>query len=508
MKSRARLAPVALALTMLGLPFMQVSSGAEPVRVGRLSYGFAQESITPDQPVAIAGQYETRISGVIHDPLTVTALAIETRDESGSIDHVIWVSCDMVGIRKQNVDNARKLVAAAVPDVNPNKIIVSATHTHTAPALTDTDETDLHPYDFAGSWAYRIPADQTNILRPSAFADFLEHRIASAVIKAWRDRRPGEISSALGHASVARNRRAVFYDGSTRMYGDTRDPLFSHTEGTSDDSVDILFLWRGEQLVGLVVTLYCPSQEVEGEAYLSADFWHDTRSLLREQYALDLFVLPLTGASGDQSPHVQVGRTAETMMHERRRIAYRQEIARRIVHAVDDAIDVSRAERTPDLQFDHEVQIVELPVWQVPEARFVEATTIVKQGENRINELTAPEYIRWRVERTMLARFALQQREPVYRTEIHAVRIGDVGFVTNPFELFTDYAMRIKARSPAKHTSVVQLTADCAGYLPTERAIQGGGYSARIDDGVVGPEGGRKYVDEAVQLLSRMWSGR
>ena len=75
----------------------------------------------------------------------------------------------------------------------------------------------------------------------------------------------------------------------------------------------------------------------------------------------------------------------------------------------------------------------------------------------------------------------------------------DVAVTTNPFELYTDYGVRIKARSPAVQTLVVQLTSGCAAYLPTRRAVQGGGYSARIVDGVVGPEGGDVLVDETVK---------
>lgn len=108
----------------------------------------------------------------------------------------------------------------------------------------------------------------------------------------------------------------------------------------------------------------------------------------------------------------------------------------------------------------------------------------------------------------MVARYELQKTEPFYRAEIHAVRLDDLAIVTNPFELYTDYGVRIKARSPATQTSVVQLTADCAAYLPTERAVQGGGYSGRIDDGVVGPEGGRVLVEETSRLLKSMWAPR
>ena len=47
--------------------------------------------------------------------------------------------------------------------------------------------------------------------------------------------------------------------------------------------------------------------------------------------------------------------------------------------------------------------------------------------------------------------------------------MNDVAIATNEFELFTDYGVQIKARSPAVQTFVIQLTGS-GGYLPTERA--------------------------------------
>ena len=42
----------------------------ETNKTGQLVFGWATENITPPKPVAIAGQYHTRISREIHDPLT------------------------------------------------------------------------------------------------------------------------------------------------------------------------------------------------------------------------------------------------------------------------------------------------------------------------------------------------------------------------------------------------------------------------------------------------------
>ena len=97
-----------------------------------------------------------------------------------------------------------------------------------------------------------------------------------------------------------------------------------------DHSIDLLFFWREEDLDGVAITVYCPSQEVEGQRYLSADFWYDTRKLLRERFHAELHVLSLCGASGDQSPHVMWNKNAERSRLLRAGRSSREEVAQRI----------------------------------------------------------------------------------------------------------------------------------------------------------------------------------
>ena len=89
--------------------------------------------------------------------------------------------------------------------------------------------------------------------------------------------------------------------------------------------------------------------------------------------------------------------------------------------------------------------------------------------------------------------------------ELHVLRLGDIAIATNSFELFTDFGIQIKSRSPALQTFVVQLTGP-GTYLPTERAVRGGGYSAIVQSSAVGPEGGQVLVDETVQRIETLWN--
>ena len=83
------------------------------------------------------------------------------------------------------------------------------------------------------------------------------------------------------------------------------------------------------------------------------------------------------------------------------------------------------------------------------------------------------------------------------------LRLGEVAIATDPFELYVEYAQRIEARSRAPLTMLVQLSSGDSGYLPTERAVQGGGYSA--DKILVGPAGGKVLVDETVKRINELW---
>jgi hypothetical protein len=53
-------------------------------------------------------------------------------------------------------------------------------------------------------------------------------------------------------------------------------------------------------------------------------------------------------------------------------------------------------------------------------------------------------------------------------------------------------------------TFLVQLSCAHCGYLPTEEAVKGGGYSA--DKFIVGPQGGQVLVEETIRHLNALWN--
>jgi len=459
-------------------------------RGAELHIGGATVSITPDRPVSLAGQMNTRISTGVESPVTATALALESRQGDQVLDQAILVSCDLVMIGDGILEPVRQRLKTRIPGFDASKLILNATHTHTAPDMQDG--------------VYEIPRE--GVVQPADYRAFLIDRITLIATSAWENRRPGRVAWGLGHAVVAQNRRAVYADGHAQMYGRTDAPEFRRIEGYEDHGVEVLFFWdRDKKLMGTAINVACPSQEVEGRSAVNADFWHEVRERLRDRHGKELLVLAWTGAGGDQSPHLLYRERAEERMRALRKLTRLQELAHRIVGAWDEAYEGARQELHADVPLVHKVQSISLPARRVTEQEW-------KEARAKVESFSKDPGKRWSAVwyQQVADRFEQQKVDsaPTFTTELHVLRLGDVAIATNPFELFTDFGIQMKARSRALQTFLIQLSGPGATYVPTERAERGGGYSAIVESSRVGSEGGQVLVERTVEAINALWPAR
>ncbi len=451
--------------------------------------GAATISITPDRPVALAGQFHLRISRHVDSPCTANVLALESRQDGALVDQAILVSCDVVGVPGKVASLVRGRLAETVPGLDVDKVFLSATHTHTAPVLVEDQ--------------YLVPASETDVMTTGEYTDFFVQRVSEAIATAWRGRKAGSAGWGLGHAVVADNRRVVFADGKSVMYGNAREPGFRQLENGEDHGVEVLCFWdSGKRLLATAINVACPAQEVEGQNNLSADFWHPVREALKRKHGDQLVVLGWTGASGDQSPHSIYRKASEERM---RRLSgqHRLEIlAGRIVQAWEEAYAGAVQEMHADLPLVHKVQTIELAPRIVTPEEYLACKATVERlaGDER-------QYMEMVWNRAVVERFERQQgsQAAAHSMELHVLRLGDIAIATNEFELFTQYGIQMKARSPALQTFVIQLGSGTSSYLPTAVAVTGGGYSAVVQSGLVSPVGGQQLVERTVEVLSSLW---
>jgi hypothetical protein len=495
-----------------------------------LKVGWSVADITPDKPVLVAGQFHARLSEGVMDPVTATILALESAEEK-----TIWISCDLVGIsdgmrsEASLRDEIRNLVVKALPSILPEQIIVNATHTHAGPYVASDA-----PVESIYGVSLEQMANGKPAMRPSAYIPFAAGRIAEGVINAWNNRKPGGVSLGLGHAVIGLNRLQALHTGKSVMYGNTNSPDFSHIEGHEDHSLNLMYFWNEEEeLTGLIINVAAPSQVSEHSYKLSADFWYDTKLALKNKLGKSVHILAQVSAAGDQSPHVMVGRKAEERMQHllgfdekgtgRGSIGQRMQIARRIANEVTGLLPVMKKNINWHPDFKHAMKLVplsrrllstddvesatkEAKIWQVEYEKLkseVKENPAIIKNPRWYKEITIS-YSKLRRGLVVSERFELEKVQPKMPVEVHVVRLGGAVFATNPFELYLDYGMQMKARSPSVQTFIVQLTGS-GSYLPTRRSIEGGAYGAVPASTLIGPEGGKELVEETLAIINAMW---
>ncbi|MCD4825235.1 MAG: hypothetical protein K8S55_11580 [Phycisphaerae bacterium] len=469
----------------------------------KLLIGWGHRDITPELPVMLRGQFNLRLAREVLDPITVTALAIESQDKSSQL---VMVSLDIVSVSNFIRDEARREISGKIDGLNPDNVFFNATHTHTS-AVTQMAEgrpeitwPDVEGYD----------REKTS--------RFIIARMVEAVQEAWAGRKLGAISFGLGAAVIGSNRRICYSDGTSKMYGDTSVREFTHIEGDCDSNVNLLFTYDpSHELTGMIVNVPVPSQVTEGIDKISADFWHETRCEIKKRYGDNIHILPQCSAAGDQAPHPLINPAARRRMLELKYqtdipMAWRKEIANRIANAIDETFPVASKDIRDKAILKHENIKLRLPPWKLTEEHLklakkemcVSQEKLDQLEENLLDEDYSSTYARVRYYKNIIERFERQSDSDEFPTEINITRLADIVFATNQFELLLDFGQRIKARSMALQTFLVQLTGT-GTYLAPQRSC-GSGYGASPMDGEIGPEGGNALVEQTVEQVNAMFS--
>jgi len=480
--------------------------------------GWAEVSITPDRPVLLAGQFYERVSEYVETPVTVTAMALEAHGT-----RLVICSCDLSSVDVGLLKAVRENVCSK-SDLMPQEIILAATHNHTS--LKYKFEENRLKGGLAVMERYSSKPEPKSLsdelMSETDALNFLTERISKAVLDAWSARVPSKIAAGFGRAAIGMCRRAVYDDKSAKMWGDTNSPNFLELECGNDSGIELLYTFdENDTLTGVVATVACPAQILEHRRFISSDYWGKVKNLLRKRFGERLFVLGLCAPAGDQCPRDlirwvnpetpiedpnikrenYIPRDADPSMFD---ISGTWKAGKRIANEIIDAYEEIR-EKQENPIFKHKAFVLELPLRRVTLQQVQEAKSVLDTFSNRKDRLTADESAAIHAYVGILERFEVQQKYNLSAVELHVFRIGDLGFATNPFELFLDYGNRIRARSLARQTFLIQLACGSEGYLPTKKAEEGGHYSAYVASGFTGHEGGnllvRKTLDELNSLM-------
>ena len=407
--------------------------------------------ITPNKlPISIAGNLRDVIATKVHDPLHARCLVLD----DGTMKIAI-VICDSCMIPREIFDEAKKR-ASRTTGILPQRMLMAATHTHTAPAATGVFQTD-----------------------PDAdYVAFLTQRIADGVERANANLRPAKIGwgSALEPKQVF-NRRWFMKPGtiSTDPFGGVTDqvrmnpghlnPGLLKPAGPTDPQVSVLSVQSAEGKPLALLANYS-LHYVGGVEPVSADYFGAFADRITEKLGGSKSDPPFVGilsngTSGDVNNVNFAGEPRKSKPYEQIRVVSEavagaaQKAHEKIRHRADVALAMAETE-------------IELGVRLPGEKEEEQARSIL--AEARGKPLTAQREIYAR-ETALMAKYPR-----TVKVKLQALRIGELGIAAIPCEVFTEIGLGIKKTSPLRPTFTIELANGYNGYLPTPEQHKLGGY--------------------------------
>ncbi|HEY3109837.1 MAG TPA: neutral/alkaline non-lysosomal ceramidase N-terminal domain-containing protein [Chloroflexota bacterium] len=399
--------------------------------MGSLRAGVARREITPAPGVELCGYgpFLGRAAAGVHDPLWCRALVLESEGE-----RLVLVSCDLVGVLQETTDAVRAAVEASL-GIGPERVLVACTHTHSGPntvRLIGWGEPD-EPYRAA-----------------------LPGRIAETIRAAAADLRPARL--AVGRSlveGIARNR--VHADGT----------------GLIDPELTVLRVADADGQPRAVFFHFGAHPVVMGpqSRLVSGDWSGAAERRLEEEPGGPAVAAFLNGACGDLNSAAAVtappdGWEAVAQLGARMHAA----VAALLPTLRDEAVVPIASHR----------ERVDLPLDRPDEAmvaRVLAGYDHAVAGSERPHYLTgvASERFERAWAEAMRAWLARPDRDRL-PVELHAVRIGPLGLVGVPVELFALWGFAVKQRSPFRLTAVVGYANDLVGYVPRPGDFDDPGY--------------------------------
>lgn len=431
-----------------------------------LKIAFSEVDITPDLGARMAGFFEDRRVEGVHDPLLARAMAVDDGRHP-----LLLVTCDLLSLSRGTVLAAKERIRAAT-GIPPESVMVSGTHTHTGPA---TGPVFMRP--------------------PSAeYVARLEERVAQAAVEAWERRQEAELGIGWGfEGKLSHNRR--FMMRSTRqvvMHPPKGSTDILYQEGRVDPEVGVLSV-RGldGRPLGCLLNFAC-HVNVVGGTLVSADYPGAFAAAMKQRHGGHHVALFANGCCAN---------LCQIDVYDPERNDWGFEWAEQMGQRLaDDVVKVEAGlEYQAEMRLDSRAVELQFPLRRFPDSLLAWAQTVRESG-------TDPGI----VERTYAEMgFALRERVRTRPTDpgvIQALRLGEVGMVGLPGEIFVEFGLDIKLDSPARRTFVVELANGVVGYVPTREAFVGGGYEQRsATSSWLTPGAGEMMVDTALSLLDSMF---
>ncbi len=413
-----------------------------------LMVGAAVVDVTPDQlPVLVNGGMLSRTADAVKT--RVNARAIVLSDGNERIGIVVVDSCMVPRVL---LDDAKQR-AASRTKIRPDRILISATHTHTAPSSFGALGTDADP----------------------AYVPFLREKIAEAIVKADERLQPARVGFGSASAPeftalrrwVRRPDRIAddpFGNPTVRanMHAANNPDDVTGQSGPEDPELSIIAFETIDRVPIAAMANF--SMHYFGDKPISADYFglfcDGLEAHAKAQHPESEMVGIMShGCSGDiwRRDYMKWTGKDDTTIE-----SYAQgllEIAAGVYDSIEytDEAELAMAEARIAMKY------------RVPDKQLLE------WSQKKIEAMgsDAPED---RVEVYAREQVLLDQMQST-EIVVQAIRIGEFGIATTPNETYALTGLKLKHQSPLEHTMVIELANGADGYIPPPEQHHLGGYN-------------------------------
>lgn len=419
-----------------------------PSARAELRAGAATVDITPQQlPVLVNGGMLSRSVNEIKTHLNARAVVVDDGNER--IGLVVVDSCMLP---KFLLDEAKKL-AATRTQLKPDRILISATHTHTAPSSFGCLGTDPDPsyVPFLRQRLVEALVEAEKKLQPARVGWGVAKAEQFTALRRWV-RRPDRLADdPFGNPTVRANMHAATQPDDVTGQSGPEDPdlsmvVFQATDGTP------------------IAALANFSMHYFSDKAISADYFGLFCDGL-QQYVkqrnpkAEMVGIMSHGCSGDVwRRDYMTWKNGENPTIE----GYTQgllDIAKQVYESVEFQQDATLAMAEARIPMKYRVPDRQLLEW---------SQRIVDAMESDTPKDRLEVYAR---EQVLLDK--MQSTEIV----VQAIRLGDIAIASTPNETYALTGLKLKAQSPFPKTMVIELANGADGYIPPPEQHLLGGYN-------------------------------
>lgn len=420
--------------------------------------GYGRADITPDFSVPLAGfgNSSTRMSQGYVNRQYATCIAIT--DEKGST--VLLITQDQCTTPGSWARQTRARIKAAT-GLSEKRIMISSTHNHSSPDVGNTAEPSI-----------------------ARFQKFYDDKLVEAALAALADRSEAKIETGRAVTGPLNHVRHYYMSNGTTAgdnYGDlTVGTVLDHTTQADRRMQLIRFTFEGKPDIVLVnwqahPTVSATAARESGRAlrpFLSADFVGTCRDYVEKEIGCRFAYFQ--GAAGNLN--------SRTYMQDREYVpsdvhVYGKELGNTVLEGLanmkpvqDGAVQCKQIIYSGEL--DHS-----------DDYRYEAAQEIARYWRETNDRLGCLEKGKPHDIHSPYHANAIVARHNMGETismELDAIRVGDISFVTAPYEMFDTNGAFIKDNTPVDMTFVLTYANDHVSYVASAEAFDYGCYEADI----------------------------